>query len=217
MILEQNKMKKKLNPMNKQRKITRCIICDSNMHWAKNCPHKSIEKEKVNITETDSDNESDNEEVNIILMTNEYEILINEMEVNAVIDTACTKTVSGENWFQNYLKCLDDTALNKVRVIPSEKTFKFGDGRKIVSNFQATIPAKIGSTDCFIQTEIVNENIPLLLSKTSLKKAETLLNLKEDKVKMFNEDVDIHYSSNGHYAVRILPEKVCILMILKMF
>ena len=99
MILEQNKMKKKLNPMNKQRKITRCIICDSNMHWAKNCPHKSIAKEKVNITETDSDNESGNEEVNIILMTNEYEILINEMEVNAVIDTACTKTVSGENWF----------------------------------------------------------------------------------------------------------------------
>ena len=119
------------------------------------------------------------------------------------------KTVSGENWFQNYLKCLDDTALNKVRVIPSEKTFKFGDGRKIVSNFQATIPAKIGSTDCFIQTEIVNEKISFLLSKTSLKKAETLLNLKEDKVKMFHEDVDIHYSSNGHYAVRILPEKVC--------
>ena len=209
MIFEQNKLKKKLTPVNKQGKITRCITCDLKMHWAKNCPHKSIEKEKVNITETNSDNESDNEEVYIILMTNEYEILINEMEVNAVIDTACTKTVSGENWFQNYLKCLDDTALNKVKVIPSEKTFKFGDGQKIVSKFQATIPAKIGSTDCFIQTEIVNEKIPLLLSKTSLKKAETLLNLKEDKVKMFNEDVDIHYSSNGHYAVRILPEKVC--------
>ena len=177
------------------------------MHWTKNCRYKSIEKEKVNIIETNSDNESDNEEVNIILMMNEYEILINKMEVNAVIDTACTKTVSGENWFQNYLKCLDDTALNKVKVIPREKTFKFGDGRKIVSNFQATIPAKIGSTDCFIQTEIVNEKILLLLSKISLKKAETL-NLKEGKVKMFNEDVDIHYSSNGHYAVRILPEKV---------
>ena len=187
------------------------------MHWAKNCPHKSIEKEKVNITETNSDNESDNEEVNIILMTNEYEILINEMEVNAVIDTACTKTVSAENWFQNYLKCLDDTALNKVKVIPSEKTFKFGDGRKIVLKFQATIPAEIGSTDCFIQTEIVNEKIPLLVSKTSLKKAETLLNLKEDKVKMFNEDVDIHYSSNGHYAIRYYQRRYVILMILNMF
>ena len=209
MIFEHNKSKKKLNPVNKQGKISRCVICDSKMHWAKNCPHKSIEKEKVNITESTSDNESDNEEVNIILMTNEYEILINEMEINAVIDTACTKTVSGENWFQNYLKCLDDTGLNKVKIIPSKKTFKFGDGRKVISKFQATIPATIGSHDCFIRTEVVNEKNPLLLSKTSLKKAETLLNLKEDKVKMFNEDIDVHYSSNGHYAVRILPEKVC--------
>ena len=138
MIFEQNKSKKKLNPLNKQGKITRCIICDSKMHWAKNCPHKSSEKEKVDITEA-SDNDSD-EEVNIILMTNEYEVLVNEMEVNAIIDTACTKTVSGENWFRNYLKLLDDTTMNKVKVFPSEKTFKFGDGRKVVSKFQATIP-----------------------------------------------------------------------------
>ena len=64
--------------------------------------------------------------------------------------TQLVQKLSGENWFQNYLKCLDDIALNKVKVIPSEKTFKFGDGWKIVSKFQATIPAKIGSTDCFI-------------------------------------------------------------------
>ena len=61
-------------------------------------------------------------------MTSEYEILINEMEVNDIIDIDCTKTVYGKNWFHNFLKCLDDTALNKVKIIPSEKTFKFGDG-----------------------------------------------------------------------------------------
>ena len=53
----------------------------------------------------------------------------------------------------------------------------------------------------------MNEKIALLLRKTSLKKAETLLNLKE--VKMFNEDVDVHYSSNGHYDARTLPENIC--------
>ena len=44
------------------------------------------------------------EEVNIILITNEFEILISEMETNAITDTACTKTVSGEKWFLNFLK-----------------------------------------------------------------------------------------------------------------
>ena len=44
------------------------------------------------------------EEVNIILITNEFEILISEMETNAITDTACMKTLSGEKWFLNFLK-----------------------------------------------------------------------------------------------------------------
>ena len=43
-------------------------------------------------------------DVSIILMTNEYEILISKMETNAIIDTASTKTVSDEKWFLNFLK-----------------------------------------------------------------------------------------------------------------
>ena len=54
-------------------------------------------------------------------MTSQYKILMNKMEVNAIIDTACTKIVSGKNWFHNFLKCLDDTALYKVKTVPSEK------------------------------------------------------------------------------------------------
>ena len=41
-----------------------------------------------------------------------------------------------------------------------------------------------------------------------MKKAETLLNLKEDKVRMFNQDVKVNLSSNGHYAVEIPPQEV---------
>ena len=32
--------------------------------------------------------------------------------------------------------------------------------------------------------------------------------LKNDKVKMFNKDVDFKLSSNGHYAVNILPNDI---------
>ena len=168
MVLEQSK-KKKVNLMDKQGKIARCVICDSKMHWAKNCPHKTNIK-SINVAETISDDDNYDEKVNIILMTSEYEILINEMEVNDIIDTTCTKTVSRKNWFHNFLKCLDDTAFDKVKIVSNEKTFKFGDGQKVFSTFQAIISAKIVSTDCFIKTEIVNKKIPLLLYKSNLKK-----------------------------------------------
>ena len=163
----------------------------------------------VNITESDNDDSPD-EEVHIVLMTNnEYEILINEMETNAIIDTARMKTVSGERWFFNYMDCLDDTAINLIEIKPSRKVFKSGDGRKVYFKYQAIIPAKIESKECFIQTEIADEKIPLLLSKTSLKKADTYLNIKDDKIKMFEDDIDVWVSTNGHYAVNISPEKVC--------
>ena len=31
---------KKLNPVTRQGKVSRCAICDSKMHFAKNCQHK---------------------------------------------------------------------------------------------------------------------------------------------------------------------------------
>ena len=144
------------------------------MHWAKSYTHKS-NYSVVNVAESSSNIEDEtvcDEEVNIILMTSEYEILINEMETNATIDTACMKTV-GKKWFLNLMKCLDDTSLNKVQVIPSRKLFKFGDGWEFYWKHLPITPAKIGKTKCYIQTKIVNEKILLLLSKSSLKKTDT--------------------------------------------
>ena len=31
----------KHNPLDKNGKVSRCVICDSKMHWADKCPHKS--------------------------------------------------------------------------------------------------------------------------------------------------------------------------------
>ena len=69
----QNKQKeknKKLNPPTKQGKVSRCAICDSKMHWAKNCEHKRPENAKIAETskeETDSEYEVD--DVNFVLIT----------------------------------------------------------------------------------------------------------------------------------------------------
>ena len=81
---------------------------------AKTCPYKS-NYNVVTVAESSFEIEDKtvcDKEVNI-LMTNEYEIMISEMETNAIIDTACTERVSGEKCFFSFIKCLDDTALNK--------------------------------------------------------------------------------------------------------
>ena len=60
--------------------------------------------------------------------------------------------------------------------------------------------------NCFIITEIVKEKIPLLLSKSSLKKADTVFNVKNDTIKMFGQNIPAESSFNGHYLISVLPE-----------
>lgn len=77
----------------------------------------------------------------------------------------------------------------KKSEIQSHRPFKFGDGKVVYSVKKVKIPAKIGTIKCNIETEVVPVNIPLLLSKTSLKRAGTVLDMENDNVVMFNQPV----------------------------
>ena len=79
--------------------------------------------------------------------------------------------------------------------------FKFGDGRKVASIEKVTIPATIGEQPVRIRADVVREEIPLLLSKKSMKKAETNIDFKTDTISMFGSQQRLITTSSGHYAV----------------
>ena len=90
---------------------------------------------------------------------------------------------------------------------PSRIGFKFGDGGRINSFETATIPAEIAGVKCQIITEVIKKDIPLLLSKASLKKAGACLDLKNDKALMFGQEIQLQLASSGHYCVDIKSAK----------
>ena len=57
----------KSNPLYKNEKISRCIICDSKMRWAGKCPHRNESVSMFEAEDSQSEN-SDSEEVNIVLL-----------------------------------------------------------------------------------------------------------------------------------------------------
>ena len=69
---------------------------------------------------------------------------LRQNELNAITDIACTRTVAGQGWLQNYLKNLDDSLLNQVEITKCNKVFKFGDGHQVTSLSSVKIPAKMG-------------------------------------------------------------------------
>ena len=201
-----HKKETNLNPLNKKGQVLHCVMCDSKMHRAKNClPKKS---QQVNyIDDEDGRDSDDSEEVNIVFITEEvsqHDIFIAEAAISAAVDTACTKTAAGESWFINCYKKLDNILLNEIEICPS-KTFKFGDGRKVFSFQKVVILVQIANHSCKISCEIVKGNIPLLLSKQSLKRAGAIINMQNNEAIIFDTEVDFHLSTNGHYCVEIYP------------
>ena len=220
-----SKSHQKLNPLDDRGRVSRCVICDSKMHWADRCQH-SDENQYVNLNEVSSTEckccggcSQSVESVNFVLMTEQLgnnennenslmkqEILLAEASKSAIVDTACTKTVAGEKWFAQYCDQLSDENEKRVKLLPSHTPFKFGDGRTVFSNGKAIIPANVAGKECTIEAEVVSENIPLLLSKSSLKRAGTVIDLQSDSAKMFGNEVKLHQSTAGHYCVHIFPD-----------
>ena len=107
------------------------------------------------------------------------------------MDTGCSKSCCSQIWLDEYIETLNEDEKTKVEYFPSQRFFRFGDSRLYESKGGVKIPAKIGGKRFMINADIVEAEIPLLLSKDAMKKANVIINLKNDAVKMFGKLVSV--------------------------
>ena len=100
--------------------------------------------------------------------------------VCAVLDCACSSTVCGQQWLKRYLESLSIEDQAKVEKTTGVKVFKFGGGETLTSLGCYKIPAVIADKEVIICTDVVNSDIPLLLSLDAMKKA---------KIKLFSRNL----------------------------
>ena len=66
--------RKEMNPLDRNGQISRCIVCDLNMHWAKDFPYgKNIKQQSANVIKSDFQQANDNryEECELVLLAKE--------------------------------------------------------------------------------------------------------------------------------------------------
>ena len=183
---------RKQNPINNfSGKISRCAVCQSIYHWAKDCPHNESNK---------------NQENKVTLFTQEVqkcfiENFLGETLNLAVLDSGCTKTVCGEQWLNCYIDSLSETEKKTMKRFKSNTEFRFGDGKSVISEQCVSIPCKIAGVSVNVETDVVKSEIPLLLSKESMKKAGTKIDFVKDKINIFGKEIDLKFTSSGHYAI----------------
>ena len=188
------------NPLDRDGLPTRCSFCQSINHWAPQCPDRPPLRNEHSTLLTENE---------IVLHQNnsndphELQSLVAETWSSALLDCGASKTVCGNEWFEQYKQILPPDTVNQISISPSSHVYRFGDGRKLTATKNALIPATIGDTQLTISTDIVDSDIPLLLSRSSMKKANMKLNFEDDTIAAFGNDIPLITTSSGHYAVPI--------------
>ena len=137
--------RKKTNPLDKYGRITKCSVCQSIYHWARDCP--------------------DREEDQISLFTNEEQMtylpqFLQETVNCAILDCGCVKSVCGKLWFQIYTETLTNEETNMITEEPSTTRFRFGVGGPVyISERKVKFPAVIGDKNVTMVTICDNGGI----------------------------------------------------------
>ena len=195
-----------LNPTGPDGNPLLCISCGSYRHLISDCPDSW---EKLNGVNFVDEHGGDSEEA--VLFTGNHKEsllqLISDSQNCAVLDSACSSTVCGRIWMDNYIDSLYPEDKQKIKISPGFKTFKFGGGEKLKSSAHMSIPATIAGKKVFIKTDVVESDIPLLLSKESMKRAKVKLDLAHDAAKIFGQPVALNLTSSGHYCIPLTEDQ----------
>ena len=95
---------------------------------------------------------------------------------------------------------------NEVVSFPGGTSFNFGRCTKIKSIEKIKFSCVIAGTKATIISDVVERDIPLLLSKPEMKKHGFILNMKDDTLEVEDRKVELDMTSSGHYY---LPLKQC--------
>ena len=215
-VVRNDKYQRQINPTGANGKILTCLSCGSFRHMIANCPDSWENLGKVNLVENKG-NAFDND--NIVLFTGSDKSRVTQLGCEArncvVLDSACSSTVCGQSWLSCYLQSIAEKDKEKVKCCPSVKVFQFGGGEKLNSKASYHIPAVIAGQEITIITDVVESNIPLLLSLKAMKNAKVKLNLENDTVEILGKSVALNNTTSGHYCLpldntnNISVEQVC--------
>ena len=186
-----------MNPLGPDGNPKLCPSCGSYRHLLLACPDSWENMAKVKIVSDE----------HAVLFTGYNREEVRRLGIDArncaILDSACSSTVCGDSWINAYIQSLDESDKMRVKTTAGEKVFKFGGGTCLKSKGEYTLPAVIAGKDVTIKTDVVESDIPLLLSRTAMKKAAIKLDLENDTAKIMGEDVALNLTSSGHYCIPI--------------
>ena len=127
--------------------------------------------------------EESNLTVHVTLVTGKgNESMVLELLGKGILDSACTKCVAGSAWMDEFISTLSEEEKLMVRksTVKSDSIFRFGDGVQSRSFECVKIPVFFGKKRRVLKVDIVDNEIPLLISKPAMKNLRMKLDFEND-------------------------------------
>ena len=125
----------------------------------------------------------------------------------AITDPACSKTVTGQKWLDDYLKLARASGI-ETQFINLLDDFRFGASKLFRANYTASIVMEVSGKRFVVRASVVDGEVPLLLSRKALSKLGMIYDIENHTAKFKNLGVD-HFSllttDNGHPAIQVNP------------
>ena len=169
------------------------FACQSTMHFVADCPHrKDYEESPVN-------------NVHITLLNSKPDLvkrnLVAETLGKGLLGSGCSKTVAGEVRLQEYLYTFPKET--NVIEVKSNALFRFGDGGECRGLKCVTLPVTIGNYKCSLRVDIVPNDIPLLISKDTMKRLGMKIGFSDDSLTLHKKKIKLTCTKSGHNCIPI--------------
>ena len=125
--------------------------------------------------------------------------------MNAIVDTACTRTVAGHDWYENYCLLLD-RAGKAPDIVEAVDHFKFGASRVHVSKFSVNAWFSTQGKAYVVNVAVVPCRVPLLFSRPVLASLGACYDIGAQKMsltKLGLYDVPLLTGDTGHPVIPV--------------
>ncbi|CAE7496514.1 GIP [Symbiodinium sp. CCMP2592] len=167
-----------------------CSVCHQKGHWHRDacCPKRKTEVQTVNVAhELDSLRPAAS------------------LGLQAITDSACSKSVVGTTWLQGYLNMVRNQG--KIPELISEReAFRFGASRVYESTYATVILFYLGNSWVAVKAAVIHGDIPLLFSKPCLAKLGMVMDLEHNTADFRKLDItglQLLTTPTGHPAVAV--------------
>ena len=116
---------------------------------------------------------------------------MSEVRYEGLLDSCCSANVMGLEWKDAFYEDMSNTDRKEVKTLPGGTGFKFGGESIVKSLGKYEFPCYIAGEKTTITADVVDRDIPLLISKAEIKKRGFKINLEDDSLEIKGRRIDL--------------------------